>query len=270
MKFQSIKLSLFAMLFAGLAMPFAFTSCGDDDDDGGDNGGNNGGNDKTARALTVSIDESGLTYEDLTIHLSNNTDYVYENAPFGTVKVTLEDLPTSVAELKKLKLPNGMKDIHETPYLTPALMVAAINQLTKDRDEARNMLDYIAKGVQSENRDGKMVHYPGKGATQVYVSDWNQLKQWTNFDKVRSWFDGALFKNNYTTSPWTMTITLNDYSYTANYDYVQLWLRSESVNNLREYGIWKYDSDGDDEFDYFFGTTLLQLCSGLATYSTDY
>lgn len=285
MKLESIKLKALVLFFAALALPMTFAACGGDDDEDGDDkdkteqGGGNGGNtdtDKNARALAVTIDESGLTYEDYTIEQSGEVLIEFKNVPFGKVKVTLEDLPTSVAELKKLKLPNGMKDIHETPYLTPALMVAAINQLTKNRDEAKNMIDYISKEVKSENRDGKMVHYPGKGATQIYVSDWNQLKQWVNFDKVRSFFEDTSYYNGYTKKPWVMTMELTNYSYTADPDYVQLWLTSTSLKDSkgnptpREYGIWKYDSNGDGEYDYFFGSTMLQLCSGLATYSTDY
>ena len=63
---------------------------------------------------------------------------------------------------------------------------------------------------------------------------------------------------------------LTNYSYTADPDYVALWLTSPQLNNPREYGIWKYDSDGNGKYDYFFGSTFLQLVHSLATYSTDY
>lgn len=278
MKLESTKLKALVLFFAALALPMTFAACGGDDDEEDDKdkteqGGGNGGNtdtDKNARALSVTIDESGLTYEDYTIEQSGEVLIEFKKVPFGKVKVTLEDLPTSVAELKKLKLPNGMKDIHETPYLTPALLIAAINQISVDKDEARNMIDYIVKECKSENRDAKMVHYPGKGATQVYASDWSQLKQYTNFDKVRSFFEGTSYYNGYTKKPWVMTMELTNYSYTADPDYVQLWLTSTSLSNPREYGIWKYDSDGNGKYDVFFGTTFLQLVHSLATYSTDY
>ena len=270
-KKESIKLKTLAFLLAGLVLPMAFASCSNSDDEE-DNGTENSEEYNNARALTVGIDESKLTYEDHTIVISGGTTYNFKKVPFGTVTVTLEDLPTSVAELKKLKLPKGMKDIHESPYLTPALMVAAINQLNFNKDEAKKMIDYIAKEVKSENRDGKMVHFPGRDATAVYVSDWNQMKQYTDFNKVRSFFDGTSYYNNYTptSKPWKMTIELTEYSYTADFDYVQLWLTSTSLSSKREYGIWKYDSDGDGKFDYFFGSTYMQLAHSLATYNTDY
>lgn len=280
MKLESIKLKALVLFFAALALPMTFAACGGDDDEEDDKdkteqGGGNGGNtdtdkdkDKDARALAVTIDESALTYEDYEITASGKPVVKYSKVPFGKVKVSLEDLPTSVAELKKLKLPKGMTDIHQTPYLTPALMVAALNQMNYDKAEARNMIDYIAKSVQSENRDAVMVHYPGEGATQVYKSEWSQLNQYKSFDKVRSYFEGTSYYNNYTPEkkPWVMTMELTTYSYTVDPDYVQLWLTSTSLSSPREYGIWKYDSNGDKKFDYFFGSTFLQLAHSLGSY----
>lgn len=285
MKLESIKLKALVIFFAALALPMTFAACGGDDDEDGDDkdkteqGGGNGGNtdtdkDKDARALAVTIDESALTYEDYTIEQSGEVLIEFKQVPFGKVKVSLEDLPTSVAELKKLKLPNGMTDIHQSPYLTPALLVAALNQLNYDKTEAQNMIDYIVKEVKSENRDAVMVHFPGKGSTQIYKSEWNQLKQYTDFNKVRSFFEGTSYYNNYTptSKPWVMTMELTNYSYTADPDYVQLWLTSTSLKDSkgnpipREYGIWKYDSNGDGKYDYFFGSTFLQLAHSMGSY----
>ena len=276
MKLESIKLKALVLFFAALALPMTFAACGDDDEDGDDKDnteqdGGNGGNtdsDKNARALAVTIDESALTYEDYEITASGKTVVKFEQVPFGTVKVSLEDLPTSVAELKKLKLPKGVTDIHQTPYLTPALVVAALNQMNYNKTEAQKMIDYIVKSVKSENRDAVMVHFPGDGATQVYKSEWSQLNQYKNFDKVRSYFEGTSYYNNYTPEkkPWVMTLELTTYSYTADPDYVALWLTSTSLDSKREYGIWKYDSNGDKKYDYFFGSTFLQLAHSLGSY----
>ena len=223
----------------------------------------------SARALQVTIDESGLTYEDLTIHLSTGTDYIYKDAPFGTVKVSLEDLPTNVAELKNLQLPNGMKDIHDSPYLQPVLLVAALNQLNYDKETAKDMLNYIGKVTKSENRDAQMVHFPDESAlmTDYYKSDWSQANQYKKFDKVRSWFEGAKYANNYTpTQPCTMTLEITNYSYTTDKDYVQLWITSSQLSSKREIGVWKYDSDGDDQFDTFWCSTYLGLLHSLGEY----
>lgn len=224
----------------------------------------------SARALQVTIDESGLTYEDLTIHLSNGTDYVYKNAPFGIVKVSIEDLPTNVDELKKLKLPNGMTDIHQSPYLQPILLVAALNQLNYDKETAKAMLNYIGKVTKSENRDAQMVHFPDETSrlTDYYKSDWSQANQYKKFDKVRSWLEGAKYANNYTPAekPYVMTMEITNYSYTTDKDYVQLWITSTQLSSKREIGVWKYDSDGDDQFDTFWCSTYLGMLHSLGEY----
>lgn len=224
----------------------------------------------TARALEVSIDESGLTYEDLTIHLSNGTDYIYKDAPFGTVKVSIEDLPASVAELQNLRLPGGMTDIHQSPYLQPLLLVAALNQLNYDKQTAKDMLDYVGRVTKSENRDAQMVHFPAPSEpfTDYYKSDWSQANQYKKFDKVRSWLEGAKYANNYTPAekPYVMTMEITNYSYTTDKDYVQLWINSTQLSSKREIGVWKYDSDGDDKFDTFWCSTYLGLLHSLGEY----
>ena len=174
--------------------------------------------DRTARALEVSIDESGLTYDDLTIHLTNGTDYVYKQVPFGTVAVSIDDLPVSVAELERLKLPAGMTGIHQSPYLQPMLIVAALNVLNTDKEEAKRMVDYIVREAKSENRDGVMVHFPGQGAATAYATEWSQANQYKSFEKVRSYLEGAKYANNYTpeTKPYVMKMEINNNSYTAD------------------------------------------------------
>ena len=224
----------------------------------------------SARALEVTIDESGLTYEDLTIHLSNGTDYIYKNAPFGTVKVSIEDLPTNVAELKNLLLPGGMTDIHQSSYLQPILLVAALNQLNYDKDEAKAMLNYVGRVTKFENRDAQMVHFPdeSENMTDYYKNDWNQANQYKKFDKVRSWLEGAKYANNYTPDqkPYVMAMEITNYSYTTDKDYVQLWITSTQLSSKREIGVWKYDSDGDGEFDTFWCSTYLGMLHSLGEY----
>jgi hypothetical protein len=287
MKRMKLNNVLVVLVAAGMMALLSSGSCGGDDSPvtpsgaGGDGTGGGGGHvdpvvnpdadDPSARALTVSIDESGLTYEDLTIHLST-TDYHFTKVPFGTVKVSIEDLPVSLAELKKLKLPAGMTDIHQSPYLQPILLVAAINQMDNNKTMARAMLDYVAKGCQSENRDAKLVHFPSTTpVTEYYKSDWNQLNQYISWKKVRSYLEGALYGNNFTPveKPYVMTMTLTDYSYTADPDYVQLWVKSPQKSSPNEIGVWKYDSNSDGEFDYFFCTTYLGLIHSLGEYKTE-
>ena len=220
------------------------------------------------RSLAVSIDESALTYEDLTIHLSNGTDYKYQQVPFGTVKVSIDDLPVSVAELQNLQLPKGMTSIHQSPYLQPLLIMSALNMLNEDKDEARRMIDFIVKGVKSENRDGMLVHFPGDGATTAYPSDWSQANQYKSFTKVRSYLEGAKNANSYTPEekPYVMTMTITDHSYTADKDCFQLWLTSTQASSMHPISIWEYDSDGDGAFDTYWSSTYLPLLHGLAEY----
>ncbi|MDO4994475.1 MAG: hypothetical protein Q4E32_05670 [Bacteroidales bacterium] len=224
----------------------------------------------SARSLQVNIDESGLTYEDLTIRLSNGTNYVYKDAPFGVVKVSIEDLPASVEELKNLNLPNGMTDIHQSPYLQPILLVAALNQMNYDKETAKAMLDYVGRVTKSENRDAQMVHFPDASAqmTDYYKSDWSQANQYKKFDKVRSWLEGAKYANNYTPAekPYVMTMEMTNYSYTSDKDYVQLWIQSSQLSSKREIGVWKYDSDGDGDFDTFWCSTYLGMLHSLGEY----
>ena len=265
-----------AFLCLGFALSWTLTACGDDDEDGDnkDKEEQNDQNDdeddsvteKNARTLSVTIDESGLTYDDLTIHV-NDIDIVHNNVPFGKVKVTIDDLPVSVAEIKKLKLPSGMTSFRQSPYLQPMLIVAALNQMNYNKDNARKMLDYVVKSAKSENRDGKMVHFPGDDVTTAYPSNWSQINQYKSYDKVRSYLDGANYANNYTPEkPYTMTITLTDNSYTADPDYVQLWLTSIQLNTPRELGIWKYDSDNDGEYDTYWSSTFMHLLHSIAEY----
>lgn len=250
-----------------LTMVMGLVACNSDSEKS-DNNSQEGKTPREARALKVTIDESALTYEDLTIHLGNGADYVYQHVPFGTVKVTIDDLPNSVDELKKLKLPAGMTSIHQSPYLQPMLIVAALNELNEDKAEAKKMIDYIVKDTKSENRDGMLVHFPGDGVTSLYPAEWSQVDQYKKFDKVRSYLEGAVYDNNYTpeTKPYTMTISITNNSYTADKDCFLLWLTSTQASSKRQLAIWEYDSDNDGKFDTFWSSTYRALLHGLAEY----
>lgn len=258
-------------IFKGLMLLFCMTmmvcllSCSSDDEKTDDPGGNDK---REARTLKVTIDESALTYENLTIHLTTGADYEYHQVPFGTVKVSIDDLPTSVEELKKLQLPKGMTSIQQSPYLQPILIVAALNELNEDKSEARKMLDYIVKDVKSENRDGVKVHYPGSGVTSVIATDWSQVNQYKKYDKVRSYLEGATFANNYTPEkkPYVMTMSITNNSYTADKDCFLLWLTSTQTSSKRQIAIWEYDSNNDGTFDTFWSNMYLPLLHGLAEY----
>lgn len=229
------------------------------------------GSSETTRKLAVTIAVSGLTYEDLEIHLEDTgADYTYDNKPFGTVKVSIDDLPASVAELKNLRLPDGMTDIHQSPYLQPLLLVAALNQLNYDKNEARAMIDYIVKGTKSENRDAKLYHFPNadESFTEAYSSEWNQAQQYKKYDKVRAWLDGANYANNYTpeVKPYTMTLELNNYSYSVDWDNVRLLVKNTQLSSPRYVGIWEYDSDNDGRFDTFWTSSFINMLHSVAEY----
>ena len=174
----------FLMLCAlGLATTISLSSgsCGSDDSpsssssSGGDNAGGGGGNNPsaTARSLSISYNDHGLT---------NNTDLITQGevehltqVPIGVVTVTIEDLPTSVEELQKLKLPRGINSISDVPYFYPILLVAAINKMATDKEEAKAMVNFVSKGFSQETIMAKNYHFPSGGAADTYATDWSQL-----------------------------------------------------------------------------------------------
>ena len=176
----------FLMLCAlGLATTISLSSasCGSDDipssssSSGSDNAGgdNNGGNNPSAqaRSLSISYNDHGLT---------NNTDLITQGevehlkqVPIGVVTVTIEDLPTSVEELQKLKLPSDINSISDVPYFYPILLVAAINKMATDKEEAKAMVNFVSKGFSQETIMAKNYHFPSGGAADTYATDWSQL-----------------------------------------------------------------------------------------------
>ena len=175
----------FLMLCAlGLATTISLSSasCGSDDipssssSSGGDNAGgnNNGGKNPsaTARSLSISYNVNGLTNPDL---ITQGEVEHLEQVPIGEVTVTIEDLPTSVEELQKLKLPRGINSISDVPYFYPILLVAAINKMATDKQEAKAMVNFVSKGFSQETIMAKNYHFPSGGAADTYATDWSQL-----------------------------------------------------------------------------------------------
>lgn len=256
MKFNG---KLLMALAVALLTSLAFHSCDFGDDEGEDGGGDP---QTQARALQVSIDETELTDEDIYI----GDELRHEK--FGKVKVKIEDLPVSVAELKKLKLPNGMTDIHQSPYLQPILLVAALNQLNYDKTEAKKMIDYVAKVSRSEQRDGVTVYFPSNEAvTNFDKTEWDQVIQYKKWDKVRSWLDGAVYANNYNPAkPYTMTIELKNNSYGLDKFKVKLWLTSTQLASQRGMDVLMYDSDSNGVYDTFWTDTFRWMVHSLGEY----
>ena len=63
-----------------------------------------------------------------------------------------------------------------------------------------------------------------------------------------------------------MTMELTDYSYTADWDYVQIWCTSTQKSSPVEVGIWKVDNDMDGRFESYFASSFMQFAHGLASY----
>ncbi|MBR6964151.1 MAG: hypothetical protein IKH86_11080 [Prevotella sp.] len=211
------------------------------------------------RQIIVGIDDSGLTKTTVMVGDGEFDYYKYDNAAVGTVKVTLSGLPASVEELKQLQLPKGMADLHATPYLAPVLLVAALNQFFVDKDESKRMVNFIAKKYKDT----------GVGAADYYASEWAQLSQYNEryMQAVRSYFAGATAANGFTPSqPVTMTMELNKYSYTADKNCIQLWIKSSLKASKQELKIWMLDQDGDGRYDYFYPTGFMTLAHGLGEY----
>ena len=268
----------FLMLIAlGLATTISLSSdsCGSDDSpsssssSGGDNAGGGGGNNPsaTARSLSISYNDHGLT---------NNTDLITQGevehliqVPIGVVTVTIEDLPTSVEELQKLKLPSDINSISDVPYFYPILLVAAINKMATDKQEAKAMVNFVSKGFSQETIMAKNYHFPSGGAADTYATDWSQLStQYASYAEIRSYLDGATKSNSYSPrAPYTMTMELNTSSYSASdWDWFKFYIKSSLKSSQTEFTIWRYDSDKDGRLDSYFTTELLKLAHSVLPY----
>ena len=269
----------FLMLCAlGLATTISLSSgsCGGDDSPsssssstGDNNGGNNnGGNNPsaTARSLSVSYNDNGLTYTDL---ITQGEVEHLKNVPIGVVTVTIEDLPTSVEELQKLKLPSDINSISDVPYFYPILLVAAINKMATDKQEAKAMVNFVSKGFSQETIMAKNYHFPSGGAADTYATDWSQLStQYASYAEIRSYLDGATKSNSYSPrAPYTMTMELKTSSYSASdWDWFKFYIKSSQKSSQTEFTIWRYDSDKDGRLDSYFTTELLKLAHSVLPY----
>lgn len=269
----------FLMLCAlGLATTISLSSdsCGSDDSpsssssSGGDNAGgnNNGGNNPsaTARSLSISFNDSRLTYPDL---ITQGEVEHLKQVPIGEVTVTIEDLPTSVEELQKLKLPSDINSISDVPYFYPILLVAAINKMATDKEEAKAMVNFVSKGFSQETIMAKNYHFPSGGAADTYATDWSQLStQYASYAEIRSYLDGATKSNSYSPrAPYTMTMELKTSSYSAtDWDWFKFYIKSSQKSSQTEFTIWRYDSDKDGRLDSYFTTELLKLAHSVLPY----
>ena len=269
----------FLMFIAlGLATTISLSSdsCGSDDSpsssssSGGDNAGgnNNGGKNPsaTARSLSISYNVNGLTNTDL---ITQGEVEHLKQVPIGVVTVTIEDLPTSVEELQKLKLPRGINSISDVPYFYPILLVAAINKMATDKEEAKAMVNFVSKGFSQETIMAKNYHFPSGGAADTYATDWSQLStQYASYAEIRSYLDGATKSNSYSPrAPYTMTMELKTSSYSAtDWDWFKFYIKSSQKSSQTEFTIWRYDSDKDGRLDSYFTTELLKLAHSVLPY----
>lgn len=269
----------FLMLCAlGLATTISLSSdsCGSDDSpsssssSGGDNAGgnNNGGKNPsaTARSLSISFNGSRLTNTDL---ITQGEVEHLKQVPIGVVTVTIEDLPTSVEELQKLKLPSDINSISDVPYFYPILLVAAINKMATDKQEAKAMVNFVSKGFSQETIMAKNYHFPSGGAADTYATDWSQLStQYASYAEIRSYLDGATKSNSYSPrAPYTMTMELKTSSYSASdWDWFKFYIKSSLKSSQTEFTIWRYDSDKDGRLDSYFTTELLKLAHSVLPY----
>jgi len=269
----------FLMLIAlGLATTISLSSdsCGSDDSpsssssSGGDNAGgnNNGGKNPsaTARSLSISYNVNGLTNTDL---ITQGEVEHLKQVPIGEVTVTIEDLPTSVEELQKLKLPSDINSISDVPYFYPILLVAAINKMATDKQEAKAMVNFVSKGFSQETIMAKNYHFPSGGAADTYATDWSQLStQYASYAEIRSYLDGATKSNSYSPrAPYTMTMELKTSSYSASdWDWFKFYIKSSLKSSQTEFTIWRYDSDKDGRLDSYFTTELLKLAHSVLPY----
>ncbi len=269
----------FLMLIAlGLATTISLSSgsCGDDDSpsssssSGGDNAGgnNNGGYNPSAQARSLSISFNGNGLNNTNLTTQGEVEHL-KQVPIGEVTVTIEDLPTSVEELQKLKLPRGINSISDVPYFYPILLVAAINKMATDKEEAKAMVNFVSKGFSQETIMAKNYHFPSGGAADTYATDWSQLStQYASYAEIRSYLDGATKSNSYSPrAPYTMTMELNTSSYSAtDWDWFKFYIKSSLKSSQTEFTIWRYDSDKDGRLDSYFTTELLKLAHSVLPY----
>ena len=213
---------------------------------------------KPGKQITATIDESGLNKkQSVNVGDGERNYYKYDKAALGTVTVTLSDIPESLDDIKNIKLPRGISDIHNTPYLCPALFVCALNQAFVDKEECKAMLNYI----------GKRGHDINTGVVDAYPSDWSQLYQYKSLPSILSYFEGATKQNKWTPSkPITMKMQLTQYSYTADEFVIRLLIKSAAKASPQYIEIWMEDTDDDGNYDFFYPVNYINLAHSLGVY----
>lgn len=214
--------------------------------------------DSPAKKITVRIDDSKLSKKN-TVNVGDGERnyYKYDNAALGTVTVTLSDIPETLEDIKNMTLPRGTADIHNTPYLGPALMVCALNQAFRDKEECKEMLNYVAKRGHDINT----------GVVDAYPSDWSQLYQYKSIPSILSYFEGATKQNNWTPKkPLTMKMQLTQYSYTADEFVIRLLVKSAAKASPQYVEVWMDDTDNDGKYDYFYPINYINLAHSLGQY----
>lgn len=211
-----------------------------------------------AKKIKVSIDDSGLSNNhSVNVGDGERNYYKYDKAALGTVSVTLSDLPETLADIQNMTLPKGMNDIHDTPYLCPALLVCALRQAFIDKDECKAMLNYI----------GRKGHDVNTGIVDGYPSDWSQLFQYRAIPSILSYFEGATKQNSWTPSkPITMKMQLTQYSYTADQFVVRLLIKSAAKSSPQYIEMWMEDTDDDGNYDFFYPVNYINLAHSLGEY----
>lgn len=210
------------------------------------------------KKITATIDVSGLTTDNSVNVGDGERDYYrYDKAALGTVIVTLSDIPETLDDIKNMDLPAGTDDIHDTPYLCPALFVCALNQAFNDKEECKSMLNYI----------GKRGHDIHTGVVDAYPSDWSQLFQYKSLPSILSYFEGATKPNGWKpTKPLTIKMQLTKYSYTADDFVVRLQIKSSAKASPQFIEIWMEDTDNDGKYDYYYPINYLNLAHSLGVY----
>lgn len=126
---------------------------------------------------------------------------------------TFKELPKNVTELRAL--PEATLD---DPFKTAALTVLALNVYATDRENGKEMLNFL-KGP--------------RPLTGIDISFLNDRFMDGKGYIPRSFFAGATPANDYTPStPYTLTVTFNQYS-DANQGYKKLFLQSGGADSLR-------------------------------------
>lgn len=276
-KYSNYLLLLLSAIFLPLTLAGSCDSDGDRDDDNGYRNSEQYPSpdeyEKNARTITVNVDASELTYYDDITAVYGNDVYRHQFAYLGEIKVSMSEMPSSLPELKKLVLsefylPKGDRaartvkptDIHDLPFYSPALLVAALIKYGSDPVESKRMVNYIAKQFKNIS----------VGAADCYVTDWNWLNEYkrSSYNNLYSYFQGATKSNGYNaTKPYTMTMELVENSYaTASKSDAIYHIKCSALDNDMLLTISAEDLNGDDQLDYFYPTTFKHLCVGITTY----